>query len=199
MDEHLDKHRDEQLDEHSLIGRAQAGDQVAFRTLYDNHVDRVFRVTYRMTGNEETARECTQETFVRAFNRLSDFRGDAKFSTWLHSIGVNMALNALRSRKRSREVGLDNVGLDNVGSDNNVAWMGRSGGDPTIRDRIKQAVDGLPEHFRTVFLMHDLEGYKHTEIAASLDVAVGTSKARLSRARAALRAALGDELREYVS
>ena len=177
------------MDERLLIARAQAGDQAAFRTLYDGHVDRVFRVTYRMTGSEEAARECTQEAFVRAFNRLTDFRGDSKFSTWVHSIGVNMALNALRSRKRSREVELDQE----------LAYRGREHGDPTVRDRIKEAVDTLPEHFRTVFLMHDLEGYKHTEIAEALDVAVGTSKARLSRARAQLRLALGDEMREYVS
>ena len=177
------------MDERSLIQRAQAGDQTAFRALYDDHVDRVFRLTYRMTGSEETATECTQDAFVKAFNKLGEFRGEAKFSTWVHSIGVNMALNALRSRKRTREVELNQE----------LAWSGRERGDPTVRDRIRRAVDLLPEHFRTVFLMHDLEGYKHTEIAAALDVAVGTSKARLSRARAALRATLGDELREYVS
>lgn len=183
------QHEGLELDERSLVERAQRGDQTAFRLLYDQHVDRVFRVTYRMTGSEDTAKECTQETFVRAFKNLEGFRGDAKFSTWVHSIGVNMALNALRSRKRGREVELDST----------VAWRGTSASDPTLRDRIRQAVDALPDHFRTVFLMHDLEGYKHTEIAAALDVAVGTSKARLSRARAALRAALGDELKEYVS
>jgi len=176
------------LDERSLIEQAQDGDQSAFRILYDTHVDRVYRLTYRMTGSEQTARECTQDAFVRAFNKLDEFRGDSKFSTWVHSIGVNMALNALRSRKRAREVELDR----------DIAWNGPRVGDPGLKDRIRAAVDRLPEHFRTVFLMHDLEGYKHTEIAEALDVAVGTSKARLSRARAALRAALGDELKEYV-
>jgi len=177
------------LDERLLIRRAQTGDQAAFRSLYDNHVDRVFRVTYRMTGSEEAARECTQEAFVRAFSRLESFRGESKFSTWIHSIGVNMALNTLRSRTRAREVTLDHE----------LEWRGPEQGDPTVRDRIRDAVEALPEHQRTVFLMHDLEGFKHREIAETLGVAVGTSKARLSRARAALRSSLGEELREYVS
>ncbi len=175
----------------TTIDRAKGGDERAYRALYDEHVDRIFRLTYRMAGDEELARDFTQEAFLRAFARLDQFRGDAAFSTWLHSIAVSVALNGLRKvdRHRTRERSLDDVASLPVG---------RSRVEPDLRDRLQDAVDGLPDMYRTVFLMHDLEGYKHKDIAASLGVAVGTSKARLFRARAKLREALGEEMQEYV-
>lgn len=173
------------------IDRARTGDERAYRALYDDHVDRIFRLTYRMAGDEELARDFTQEAFSRAFERLDQFRGDAAFSTWLHSIAVSVALNGLRKvdRHRDRERPLEDV---------TPLPVGRSRVEPDLRDRLRDAVDGLPEMYRTVFLMHDLEGYRHKDIAASLGVAVGTSKARLFRARAKLREALGEEMQEYV-
>ena len=180
------------MDERLVIRRAAAGDQDAFRTLYDENVERIYRLAFRMTGDDDVARECAQEAFIQAFTQLEEFRRQARFSTWLHSIAVNVTLNWIRRLKRrgAREVDLDS-GKTPRGS------QGRS--DPTVKDRIGTAVDGLPEIYRTVFLMHDVEGYKHREIAQTLDIAVGTSKARLSRARMTLREHLGDEMREYVS
>ncbi len=174
-----------------LVERVRRGDQRAFRTLYDGNVDRVYRLAYRMAGEDDLARDFTQETFLRAYQRIDQFRGDAAFSTWLHAIAVSVALNGLRrhARHRTRERSLDEA-----------ARMGRRTGglEPDVRDRLEEAVDALPELYRTVFLMHDLEGFSHEEIAHALGVAVGTSKARLFRARARLREALGDEIREYV-
>lgn len=179
------------MDERLLIRRASEGDDSAFRTLYDENVDRVYRLAYRMTGDEEAARECTQEVFIQAFRKLGSFRGGAKFSTWIHSIATNVTLNRMRRSKRRAPRELPLEGREMSRSERT--------GDPTLKDKIGKAVDSLPDIYRTVFLMHDLEGYKHTEIADTLKIAVGTSKARLSRARATLRSALGDEIREYVS
>jgi RNA polymerase sigma-70 factor (ECF subfamily) len=179
------------LTDRNLIERALAGDERAFRALYDENVDRIYRLAYRMAGEEELARDFTQDAFLRAFDRLDQFRGDAAFSTWLHSIAVSVALNGLRKidRHRKRERSLEDA-----------APLATKEGkaEPDLRDRLQAAVDGLPEMYRTVFLMHDLEGYRHKEIAEALDVAVGTSKARLFRARAKLREALGEEMQEYV-
>jgi len=174
-----------------LIERASKGDQVAFRTLYDTHVERIYRLAYRMAGEEDLAQDFTQESFLRAYQKLDQFRGDAAFSTWLHSIAVSVCLNGLRKvdRHRKRERSLEDAA--------HIAPTRREA-DPGVRERIEQAVDSLSEIYRTVFLMHDLEGYGHGEIAAVLGVAEGTSKARLSRARAKLRDLLGDTMQEYV-
>ena len=174
-----------------LVERARNGDQIAFRDLYDRNVDRIYRLAYRMAGEDDLARDFTQETFLRAYQRLDQFRGDAAFSTWLHSIAVSVSLNGLRKvdRHRKRERSLEDAA--------HVAPEGR-GLEPDARERLKEAVDGLPEIYRTVLLMHDLEGYSHREIAETLGVAEGTSKARLFRAREKLRAALGEEMQEYV-
>ena len=168
-----------------------AGDQIAFRDLYDRNVDRIYRLAYRMAGEDDLAKDFTQETFLRAYQSLDQFRGDAAFSTWLHSIAVSVSLNGLRKvdRHRKRERSLEDAA--------HVAPARREL-EPDARDRLKEAVDGLPEIYRTVLLMHDLEGYSHREIAETLGVAEGTSKARLFRARQKLRAALGEEMQEYV-
>jgi RNA polymerase sigma-70 factor, ECF subfamily len=177
------------LTEIELARRAKEGDQTAFRTLYDTHVDRIFRLTYRMAGDEELARDYTQEAFVRAYQRLDQFRGEARFGTWLHAIAVSVTLNGLRrvKRTRERERPLDNALALSLPPDTAL----------DLKDRLRKAIDGLPDLYRTVFLMHDLEGYSHREIAAALGVAEGTSKARLSRARAKLRDMLGDLVEEY--
>ncbi|MFZ5624090.1 MAG: RNA polymerase sigma factor [Gemmatimonadota bacterium] len=171
------------MTDHALIQRVLAGDASAERELYDAHVDRVFRLAYRFTGDPDRAQDVTQETFIRVFSRLRGFRGEAKLSTWIGSIAVSTALNATRQVKRfrQRELPLD------------VAEpMAHTpiGIEPDLREMLGRAVDGLPEGYRTVFLLHDVEGYTHEEIAAMLGVQEGTSKAQLSRARARLREAL---------
>jgi len=180
------------VDERELIARVRAGDGVAERALYDAHVDRVYRLAYRLAGDDELAREFTQETFIRAFERLSSFRGDAALSTWLHSVTVSVVLNGLRKlrRFRRREVDLDVAGT--------VAAGGREA-EPDLKRRLAQAIDELPRGYRTVFVMHDVEGYTHEEIGEALGVETGTSKAQLSRARARLRERLADFAGEWVS
>ncbi len=180
------------VDERELIARARLGDGAAERALYDAHVDRVYRLSFRLAGDDELARDFTQETFIRAFAKLDGFRGEAAFATWLHRIATTVALNGLRKVKRfrHRETELDEAA--------GVMSRGRVA-EPDLKLRLKQAIDGLPIGYRTVFVMHDVEGYTHEEIAGALGVEAGTSKAQLSRARAKLRDALSDFAGEWAS
>ncbi|HKO15038.1 MAG TPA: sigma-70 family RNA polymerase sigma factor [Gemmatimonadaceae bacterium] len=182
-----------EVTEPERIARAVAGDRVAARELYDAHAARVFRLAHRLTGDAELAREATQETFVRAFRQLDRFRGDAAFSTWLHRITLSVTANAMRKVKRLRERETDLEVLELEEPERRES----AGIDPDLRERLARAIDALPEIYRTTLLMHDLEGYTHTEIAAVMGVAEGTCKSRLSAARALLRTALADFAKEF--
>jgi len=180
------------VDERTLLTRVRAGDAVAERELYDAHVDRVFRLAYRMAGDETLAQDITQDTFVRAFDRIDGFRGESAIGTWLHAIATSVALNTLRKvkRLRSRETPLE---------DGFMVAGNNPRSEPDLERRLKEAIDNLPERHRMVFVMHDVEGFKHHEIAEVMGSAVGTSKAQLSRARAQLREALSEFAQEWVS
>ena len=180
------------VSESQLIERALQGDPIAERELYETHVDRIYRLAYRLAGDEELAQEFTQETFIRAFDRLRQFRGEAALSTWLHAIARSVIFNGLRKRKRreSREVELKEV--SDVGHNPKES-------EPDLKERLANAIDGLPLGYKTVFVMHDIEGYTHEEIARTLGVRTGTSKAQLSRARAKLRTQLADFAEEWTS
>ena len=166
------------MSEPELIARVLAGDRIAARDLYDAHSARVYRLAFRLTGDAALAREFTQDTFVRAFSQLARFRGDAALSTWLHRITVTVVANAMRKVKRFRERETDLEDVHPIG--------------PVLRERLHRAIEDLPEIYRTTVIMHDIEGYTHTEIAEVLGVAEGTCKSRLSQARAQLRAVLAD-------
>ncbi len=174
----------------SLVESARRGDPAAHRALYDAHVERIYRLTYRLAGREDLARELTQDTFVRAFAGLAGYRGDSAFGTWLHAIAVSVSLNELKRRKRVR---LREAPLDEAMT---VAHRAPAA-DPLLRDRLAAAVAALPEGCRAVFMMHDAEGYTHDEIGDALGIAPGTSKAQLSRARAKLRIALAGFEQEW--
>jgi RNA polymerase sigma-70 factor (ECF subfamily) len=171
------------VDEPTLIERVLAGDPGAEREMYDAHVDRIYRLAYRMTGDDTLAQDCTQETFVRAFERLAEFRGDSALGTWLHAVATSVVLNALRKRRRHRKREVELSRAVGIGHRPQRA-------DPDLRQRLHAAIDGLPDRYRMVFVMHDVEGYTHREIGAALGIQVGTSKAQLSRAREKLRGAL---------
>lgn len=180
------------MDDQRLVDRIRAGDRSALRELYDVHVDRVYRLAYRMVGEEALARDLTQDTFIRVFEKLDGFRGEAAFTTWLHSVATSVVLNGLRRRNRVRSRERDLEAARHIGVTPHRA-------EPDLKRRLTAAVDALPEAYRTVLVMHDLEGYTHREIAAALDVKQGTSKARLSRARARLRIELQDFAEEWVA
>lgn len=171
------------MDQLELIGRVRAGDPEAERQLYDAHVDRVYRLAYRMTGDSDRAADYTQDTFIRVFEHLDGFRGEAALSTWITSITISVIYNGQRKVKRIRE---RETVLDEAAT---VATTTRAA-DPDLKSRLASAVDALPDGYRTVFVMHDVEGYTHQEIGSALGIQEGTSKAQLSRARAKLRHAL---------
>jgi RNA polymerase sigma-70 factor (ECF subfamily) len=172
-------------DECRLIARVLDGELAAGRELYDTHAPRVYRLIHRITGDEELTRDFTQDTFIRAFNRLKDFRGDCSIATWLHSIAVSVSLNGLRRELRFRSRELDISAAADVGHSPVES-------DPDLRTRLYGAIDDLGDIYRLAVVLHDIEGYTHPEIAGMLGIPEGTSKARLSIARAKLREALVD-------
>ena len=193
MDSTLAPERAHQLaDQRALIERARRGDASAHRALYDAHVEQIYRLTFRLTGAEHTARDVTQSVFVKAFASLDGFRGKSAFGTWLHAIAVSLSLNEIRRRKRewARNAPVE---------DANALAESAPASDPILRQKVMEAVNDLPEGCRAVFLMHDAEGHTHQEIADALGVTVGTSKAQLNRARGKLRLALAMFAEEWRS
>lgn len=170
-----------------LIARAATGDARAARALYDAHAPRIHRLAFRMCGDSELANDLVQDTFVRAFRQLGQFRGESSFGTWVHRVAVSVVLNAMGKvkRMRTRETGLDDeelVARDDV----------RLRVDPDLRERLHAAIDALPDGLRLALMMHAFEGYTHAEIGAALGIAEGTSKTRVFDARALVRAKLAD-------
>jgi RNA polymerase sigma-70 factor, ECF subfamily len=170
------------LDPNADVALAAAGDRGAFERLYGANVDRVFSLCARMVGDRGRAEELVQDVFVRAWEKLHLYRGESAFSTWLHRLAVNVVLNERKTdgRGRKRDGGGDEV-VDALPS------LPTAPGD---RMDLEAAIAKLPPGARRVFLLHDVEGYKHEEIAEMLGVTSGGSKAQLHRARMLLREAL---------
>lgn len=166
-----------------LVRRAQEGDVPAFEQLYRDHVGRVYAVCLRMSGDRQKAEELTQDSFVRAWGMIRTFRGESAFSSWLHRLTVNVVLVAIRTEKRYAA---------RIESTEDVSKYDQS--DRTVPKSetvdLDDAIAQLPHQARIIFVLHDIEGYKHEEIAEQLGLAVGTSKAQLHRARKLLREAL---------
>ena len=180
------------VSERHLIERVVRGDPKAQRELYEAHVDRVYRLAFRLAGEDELARDFTQLTFIRAFERIGDFRFESSLSTWLHTIGVSIALNGLRKVKTARNREAPMEAASSIGAVTREA-------EPDLKARLAAAVDSLSEKYRTVFLMHDVEGFTHEEIGAALGIPPGTSKTRLFQGRAKLRELLADFRGEWIS
>ena len=178
------------MDDSQLVAAVLEGQPSAERILYERHVDRVYRLAYRMAGDETLARDFTQDTFIRAFSRLADFRGDSSLATWLHTIATSVILNGMKKVRRIRGREIDGDELPEVA-------VQRRESEPDLKLRLARAIDALPDGYRMVFVMHDVEGYTHEEIGEVLGVETGTSKAQLSRARAKLRVALAEFAGEW--
>jgi len=166
------------MTEAQLIRQACEGDGLAVRTLYERYAPRVFAVVRRIAGEEDLAQDYAQEAWIRAIRALPTFRGDARFSTWLHRIAVNSALQALRKAdtRAKREAPMPE------GVPVNPAE-----GDVLLGDLLERAMDRLPDGMRQVLILHDVEGYTHEEIGEFLGVTSGTSKSQLFKARAKMR------------
>ncbi|MCU0619210.1 MAG: sigma-70 family RNA polymerase sigma factor [Gemmatimonadaceae bacterium] len=162
-----------------LIARAVAGDEVAMRALWAEHAPRIDAVVRRLVRDADEAADIAQEVWIQIFRALPGFRGDAQFSTWAHRIAVNRTLNALRRARRLVGVA-EELEEDTVHVEDDVDQ-------PFLRASLEQAVHKLPPGARTVFVLHDVEGYTHEEIAAQLGITTGGSKSQLFKARAKLR------------
>lgn len=169
----------------ALATAAATGDRQAFERIYRSHVNRVFSVCVRMTGDRVLAEELTQDVFVRAWSKLSLYRGESAFSTWLHRLAVNVVLNARKTEGRRR--GRFATESEEVNEASPILARTAPAG---ISIDLEAAVAALPPGARRVFVLHDVEGYKHEEIATMLDITSGGSKAQLHRARLLLREAL---------
>ena len=164
-----------------LVRRAQAGDVGAFEGLYRAHAAAIFVLCRRMVHDETDARELVQDVFVRAWERLTSFKGQSVFGTWLHRLAVNVVLERLRVTRRdaARHVADDE-------DDEAVFGTHSTAGDMDTRMDLEAALATLPPGSRTVFVLHDMEGYSHDEIAQMTGIAPGTARAQLWRARRAL-------------
>jgi RNA polymerase sigma-70 factor (ECF subfamily) len=179
----------DKLTEAEAIERAKQGDPAAFKVLYDLHKRRVYSLCLRMTQNTASAEDLTQEAFLQLFRKIGTFRGESAFSTWLHRMSVNVVLMQLR-KKNLPIVPLD----DAMEGDEEGGTVKKEPGAPDTRltgsiDRLRlqRAVDNLPPGYRTIFLLHDVQGYEHNEIAEMVGCSIGNSKSQLHKARLKLR------------
>lgn len=170
--------------ERQRVKEAQEGNVAAYEELYRDNVGRVYGLCLRLAGDATLAEELTQDVFVRAWQKLGAFRGESAFSTWLYPIAVNTALSERRARARRTSRFLATDDLEAFDKPERPAG-------PERGIDLERALDQLPEGARAIFVLHDIEGFKHEEIAAQSGIATGTSKAQLHRARKLLREALG--------
>ncbi|MBZ5498259.1 MAG: RNA polymerase sigma factor [Acidobacteriia bacterium] len=170
-------------DANELIAQARSGNHAAFEMIYRMHLSRVYAICLRILADRARAEETTQQIFVRAWIKLNSFRGESSFASWLYRLSVNVILGELKSSGRRGE-------RFAAGEDSQPASA--HGAEPArnLRMDLERAIASLPRQARAVFVLHDIEGFKHGEIAEAMGLATGTCKAQLSRARKLLREAL---------
>jgi RNA polymerase sigma-70 factor (ECF subfamily) len=187
-----------ELPEADAIRLAQQGDAAAFERIYRLHSRRVYSLCLRMVGNTAEAEDLTQEAFLQLFRKIATFRGESAFSTWLHRLAVNVVLTRLR-KKTGGETSLEEV----TEPDEESGGPRRDFGEPDLRlsgsvDRVnlQRAIDELPPGYKMVFVLHDVQGYEHNEIAAIMGCSIGNSKSQLHKARMRLRELLHETQRD---
>ena len=180
-----------------VLARAQAGDHQAFAHLYALHKRRIYSLCLRMVGNVAEAEDLTQEAFLQLHRKIATFRGDSAFSTWLHRLAINVVLMQLRKK------GLSLISLDEAMEPSPEEGPSRSFGAPDLTltgtiDRLvlERAIADLPAGYRLIFILHDVEGFEHNEIASMLNCSIGNSKSQLHKARLKLRDALRAQNRQ---
>lgn len=189
-------------DEGELLAALRAGEDAAYRSLVMTHTPGLLAVARRILSSEEDARDAVQEAFVSAFKSIARFEGGSRLSTWLHRIAVNAALMKLRSRKRTQEASIEEL-LPTFRDDGHASQPSSRWRDAAteaqrkeVRDLVRQSIDRLPEIYRTVLLLRDIEEYSTEETAELLEINANAVKTRLHRARQALRSLLDPHMRE---
>jgi RNA polymerase sigma-70 factor (ECF subfamily) len=181
------KSKANKLTELEAIERAKQGDPEAFEILYNLHKRRVYSLCLRMTANTAAAEDLTQEAFLQLFRKIGTFRGESAFSTWLHRMAVNVVLMQLRKK------GLSVVPLDDtVETEEETPRKELGATDAKLagsvdRLQLQRAIDALPPGYKSIFVLHDVEGYEHNEIAEMVGCSIGNSKSQLHKARLKLR------------
>lgn len=173
--------------EQLLVERARRADARAFEALYRLHVGKVYGLCLRMTGNVAEAEDCVQDAFIQAWNKLDKFRGESAFGTWMHRVAVNVVLGRMRKSRRES---------DRLEAVNQLNDSRHTEDDAGGRRDLEAALDRLPSGARHVFVLHAVYGYSHDETGAMLDIAPGTSKAQLHRAKKLLRQQLAPTERD---
>ena len=170
-----------------LAGRCQVGDAGAFEELYRQHSGRLYNLAFRMTGSAEEAEDLLQEVFLHAHRKLGSFRGESSLGTWLYRLAMNRCLDYLRGRQAKMGRATDSLDADTAAEPAAPAPAV-----PTAINRVdlERAIARLPEGCRAVFLLHDVEGFDHGEVASILGISAGTSKSQVHKARVKLRAML---------
>ena len=188
---------DDRDGERTLARRATSGDEAAFEQLYRSHSPRVFALCLRMSGSRQRAADLTQDVFVHIWERLQTWRGDAALSSWIHRLTVNLVLSNVRSEQRRQKHEMNEDESDAGDERGTTNADGRAKTEGSVRPAsvhealdLERAIAGLPNGARTVFLLHDVEGYQHDEIAKMTGTAEGTCRAQLHRARKLLMEAL---------
>jgi len=190
------------LSDDALVARAKHKDFEAFEALIERYQDKVYRLAFRFTRNETEAKEIVQETLLSVWRKLDGFKGDSQFSSWLYRVTANAALMRLRTQRRHPEVSteeLDPGFLDRGPAYGQITspgdnWARRPDDElqsEELRTQLQKAIDNLPDIYRTVFLIRDVDGFSTEETAEALNISVPTVKTRLHRARIALREAIG--------
>ena len=176
------------ITEKEAIGRAQQGDGPSFEMLYGLHKRRVYSLCLRMTGNTAEAEDLTQEAFLQLYRKIATFRGESAFSTWLHRLAVNVVLMHLRKK------GLPEVSLEETmepqqedGPKKDIGARDNVLAGSIDRVNLERAIESLPPGYRIIFVLHDVEGYEHNEIAEMMGCSIGNSKSQLHKARMKLR------------
>jgi RNA polymerase sigma-70 factor (ECF subfamily) len=177
-----------ELSEAETIERAKLGDAEAFQVLYNKHKRRVYSLCLRMTANTAEAEDLAQEAFLQLFRKIATFRGESAFSTWLHRLSVNVVLMHLRKKSLpvvSLEETTQGTEEDSPKKDFGAEDIALAGS--IDRMQLQRAVDNLPPGYRMIFVLHDMEGYEHNEIAKIAGCSIGNSKSQLHKARMKLR------------
>ena len=180
--------QNEEFNEAEAIERAKRGDARAFQELYEKHKRRVYSLCLRMTANTAEAEDLTQEAFLQLYRKIATFRGESAFSTWLHRLSVNVVLMHLRKKSLpvvSLEETTQGGEEDSPKKDFGAEDLALAGS--IDRLQLQRAVDDLPPGYRTIFVLHDIEGYEHNEIAGIVGCSIGNSKSQLHKARMKLR------------
>ena len=184
--------------EAEAIHRAQAGDPAAFEYLYQLHSRRVYALCLRMVSNPADAEDLSQEAFLQLFRKIGTFRGESAFSTWLHRMTVNVVLMRLRKKALPTDSLEETLEPDaeNSGPKRDVGAPDLRLSGAVDRVNLERSIEKLPPGYRTVFVLHDVQGYEHNEIADIMGCSVGNSKSQLHKARTRLRELLQEEMRE---